>query len=120
MDTQSTHTLPTTFTIVDRTYELVPILEEGESYVNGDTLVERAQELGANLGEEEGRFISEHQDEIPQEFQGKFYLVFTAWRNLSNPQYVAYLDWHGHNWYRHWHWLDVDWGGSSRLVRRIE
>lgn len=107
------------FTIGNRTYELVPILAEGESSVSGGTMVARAQELGANLGQEDGQFILEHQDEIPQEFRGRIYLVFTAWRFPSLPQYVAYLLWHGHRWYQHWYWLVPDWFENARLVRRV-
>jgi hypothetical protein len=105
------------FTICNRTYELVPFLEEGESYVSGDTMVERAKELNANLGEEDGEFILERQAEIPKEFRGKFYMVFTAWRPPSRPRGVAYLGWDG-RWYQRWGWLGGDWGRRDRLVRR--
>ena len=47
-----------------RTYELVPFLEEGESYVSEDVMVERAKELNANPGEEDGVLILKNKDEI--------------------------------------------------------
>lgn len=106
-------------TIGGRTYELVPYLKEGESSVTGDTMVERAQEFNANLGEEDGRFILKHQTEIPEEFRGKFYLVFTAWRIPSNPQSVACLYWVGYRWCQFWDGLEVDWDEGDRLVRRV-
>lgn len=113
--------LPTEFTIHGRTYELVPFLKKGESSVSvsGDVMVERAVELNANLGEEDGAFILERQDEIPPEFRGKFCLVFTAWRGPSRPPYIAYLDWGDVRWSRGWGGLDSVWGGSDRLVRRV-
>ena len=112
-------TKPTTeFTIGGRVYELVPFLSEGESCVSGDTMVERAQELKANLGEEDGAFILEHQNDIPQEYRGKIYLVFTSWRVPSLPRGVAYLRWDGDLWFQYWHWLAGDWVGDGRLLRR--
>lgn len=104
------------FTIGGRTYELVPFLKEGESSVSGDTMVERAVELNANLGEDDGQFILEHQDEIPQKLRGKIFLVFTSWRGPSGPRGVACLRWGGDRWYQGWDWLG--WGGDGRLVRR--
>jgi len=108
----------TELNIGGRVYELVPFLKEGECSVSGDTMVERANELGANLGEEDGTFILKHQDEIPQELRRKIYMVFTGWRNPSDPQHVAYLDWYGRRWGRSGDWLDNLWLGGYRLVRR--
>lgn len=110
---------PTEFTVGGRTYELVPFLKEGESWVSGDTMVARANKLGANLGEEDGTLILERQDEIPLEFRGKFCLIFTAWRGPSYPQGVTYLDWGDVRWARFWVGLDSDWDESDRLVRRV-
>lgn len=109
---------PTEFTINGRDYELVPILKKGESLVTSDTIVERAKMLNANLGEEDGAFILKHQNEIPQEFRGKFYLVFTAWRHSSHPQNVAYLYWDDDRWHMNWTGVDYAWVGDARLVRR--
>ena len=103
MESQLIPQLSTEFTIHGRVYELVPFLKEGESYVSGDTMVERALELGANLGEKDGTLILELQDQIPQRLRGKFSLVFTAWRIPSGPQFVAYLDWGGTRWHRNWY-----------------
>ena len=125
---------PEELTIEDRTYELVSFLKEGESSVTGDIMVERAKELNASLGEEEGQYILERQDEIPEELQGKVYLVFPGWRYPANPLFVAYLSWsgyrwyqfwywptsfwYGYRWYRGWYWLGRGWGGVDRLLRR--
>ena len=111
--------LPTEFTISGRTYELVPFLKEGESSVSGDVMVGRAKELNANLGQEDCTFILDHQAEIPQELRGKVCLVFTAWRDPSVPQGVAYLSWGGTRRYQYWSWRG-GWHGAGRLVRRVK
>ena len=81
-------------------------------------MVERAKELNANLGKEDVQFILEHQAEIPQEYQWKFHLVFTAWRDPSDPRYGACFYWGGSHWYQSWYWLDRYWCENDRLVRR--
>lgn len=117
---ESSAVVPSTrFTIAGRVYELVPFLKKGEWSVRGDVMVERAKELNANLGEEDCRFILEHQDQIPEEFQGKFFLIFTAWRHLSGPQRIAYLEMGDYYWYQDWAWLDDVWCNDVRLVRRV-
>ncbi len=118
MSKTDTPILPTEFTVGDRTYELVPFLKEGKGDVSSDTMVARAKEMGADLGEEDGTFILEHQDEIPREYQGKFWLVFTAWRLPSSPRNIACLRWYDCRWYQYWGWLGINWGKRVRLVRR--
>ncbi|TSC76643.1 MAG: hypothetical protein G01um101431_776 [Parcubacteria group bacterium Gr01-1014_31] len=107
------------FTIAGHTYGLMSFHEEGEGLVNGDTMVERALKRDANLGEEDGALILEHQDEIPQKFRGEFYLVFAAWHHPSRPQRVACLRWNGFRWCQDWYWLGSSWGGYDRLVRKV-
>ncbi len=105
------------FTIHNRTYELVAFLKAGESSVSGDTMVERAKEINADLGEEDGAFILKHREEIPSQWQG-IYLVFTAWHLDSRLRHVAFLDWGGGHWYQDWRWLGEGWSCHVRLVRR--
>ena len=119
MDTSPVSSLPTTFTIGERTYELVPFLKEGESSVKGEMMVARAKKLKANLGKKEGQFILKHQDEIPSEYRGKIYLVFPDWRDPSDPRGVVCLGWGDGRWYLRWHWFDC-WLGGGRLVRRVK
>lgn len=111
-------TIPTTFTVGGRTYKLVSFHKEGKSSITCDTMVERAPELDANLGREDGEVILKHQDKIPQEFQGKL-LVFTAWRSPSNPRYFAFLFWFGVRWYQYWRRLDDGWCDRDRLLVRV-
>ncbi len=111
--------LPTTFTVSGRDYELVSFVkkEDGGS-VSGDTMVARATELGAELGEEDGRFLLEHQNEIPASLRGKIYMVFPKWRSPDGPRSVACLHWVGGEWCDDWGSLDFQWDGGGRLVRR--
>lgn len=58
--------------------EMVRILKGGESSIDGEELVRRARtELNANYSKEDAEFLSDHQWEIPKEFQ-HFNLIFTA------------------------------------------
>lgn len=115
----ATPDLPTEFTVGGCDYELVSFVkkEDGGS-VSGDTMVARAGELQAELGEEDGRHILEHQSEIPAALRGKVYLVFPKWRYPGDPRSVAYLDWNDYEWYQSWDWLDDQWSDNDRLVRR--
>ena len=118
-DTHEKVGAPQGITVGDRIYELVYFLNEGESSVTGDVMIERAKVLNASLGEEDGKYILDHQGEIPEEFRGKVYLVFPGWRNPPvSPQDFACLDWDGNRWYQRWYWLDRDWRENDRLLRR--
>lgn len=107
-----------TFTVGDRTYELVPFLKEGEESISGDEMLKRAKELGAECGEEDGKYILEHCGEIPESVR-EYFLIFSAWRGPGDPRYVACLYWHDSEWDQYWYWLDYRWGGRYRLVRRM-
>lgn len=104
----------------DRVYEIVPCLELGEESVLGDVAVQRAEELSANLSEDEGSYIISHYREIPAEFEGTVTMVFTGWRHTGSPRNVANLYWHDGQWFKHWTYLGYRWGKSDRLVRRIK
>lgn len=107
------------FKVGNRTYELVDFFQDDESSVPVDTVVKYAQELNANLGEKDGEFILKHQDELPEEFQCEFYLIFAAWRHPSLPR-IASLRWNGRRWYRSWGWPGTGWWEDDWLVRRVK
>src|SRR3990167_2776862 len=86
----------------EREYELVSFLSPGETWVSSKEMVRRAVQLNANLGEDDGRFILVHQDEIPAELRDKIAMVFTAWRRPGLPRHVAYVAWHGRQWVQDW------------------
>ncbi len=111
--------LPTKMTIGDRTYEILCFLRGEETSVVGYTMVDRAKEMNAHLGQDDGEYILKHQDEIPASLRGKVGFVFTDWRRPVNPGDVCYVYWDGDRWVRYWHWLDDDyWDGGDRFLRR--
>ena len=110
--------LPTTVTIVGRTYDILGLLREGEDYVKGDTMVTRAKEMTADLGQDEGEYLLAHQDEIPAALRGKAAFVFTAWRHPDDSGSVAYVCWSGDRWVQGWGWLSSDFSGGCRVLRR--
>lgn len=111
-------TLPTTMNIGDRAYEILLILRDGEASIRGSVMVDRAKETNANLGEEECEHLLVHQNYIPVAFQGKVAFMFTNWRRPDYSGGVACVYWNGGRWVRHWDWLDDDWHGSYRVLRR--
>ena len=110
--------LPTEMTVGGRTYEILGFLRGDERLVNGNIMVERAKEMNANLGQDDGKHILKHQDEIPVSLRGKAAFVFTEWRHPDDPESALYVSWRGVRWVRGWHWLGHDvWRGRGRLLR---
>ena len=106
-------------TVGGRTYDILGFLKGDEKLVIGQVMVDRAKEMNANLGQDDGEHILKHQDEIPVALRGKVTFVFTDWRHPDNPGLVYSVCWNGGQWVRYWNWLDDDyWGGNSRLLRR--
>ena len=106
-------------TIGDRTYEILGFLRGEETLVVGYTMVDRAKEMNAHLGQDDGEYILKHQDEIPASLRGKVVFVFTDWRHPDSPERVYCVYWHDGRWVRHWSWLDDDgWVGDVRFLRR--
>ncbi len=110
--------LPSEITVGGRTYEILSFLREGETSVDSNTMVERAKEIGAHLGQEDGEFLLAHQNEIPAVLRDKIIFVFTDWRNPGDRERVACVDWDADCWYQDWVWLDDDWDGCYRVLRR--
>jgi len=113
--------IPTEMTIGGRTYDILGFLREKETSVVGDTMVERAREMDANLGADDGQYLLDHQDEIPAILRGKMYFVFTDWRHPDDSESVYYIYWHEHSqrWVRRWSWLGHGyWSGCVRVFRR--
>ncbi len=107
---------PTDFKISD--LEMVPFLEGGESYINGEVLRQRAVGLKANLGLADAKYFLDHQAEIPVEFQSE-YLVFTGTllRDPDGNLLVAGLSWSGGRWELAFRSLVLVWRGYHRLLR---
>ena len=110
--------LPTEMTVGGRTYEILGFLRGDEKSVIGDMMVERAKEMNANLGEDDGKFLLNNQQDIPVALRGKVVFVFTEWRRPDDSQGVAYVDWCGGRWVRDWDWLGYGWDAYARVPRR--
>ena len=111
--------LPTEMTIAGRTYDILGFLkEEDGGSVVGSTMVERAKEMQANLGQEDGQYLLDHQEEIPEALRGKVVFVFPDWPHPDDPARVACVYWGGDRWLQRWYWLGLDFRGRCRLLRR--
>ena len=110
--------LPTEMTIAGRTYEILSFLRGDEKFVFGHPMVERAKEMQAHLGEDEGQHFLDHQEEIPEVLRGRVTFVFTDWRLHGNPENVACIYWDGHRWVEDWDYLGRRFHGRRRVLRR--
>ena len=111
--------MPTkTLTVGDRTYEILGFLRGDEKSVSGSVMVERAKEMQANLGQKDGQYLLDHQEEIPEALRGKVVFVFPDWRRPDDPESVAYVTWDGHRWVQDWRWLGRDFDDRARVLRR--
>lgn len=100
--------------------DIVEFLKPNESSVNGEVMKLRAKELNAHLGQRHAEYLLEHQDLIPKEWRGKYYLTFpgTVWRGSSGGRVVPCLGWNGGRWCLSFCWLGDGWLSSDRLVSR--
>ncbi len=110
--------LPTEITVGGVTYEVLSFLREGETSVRGDVMVERAKEMRANLGEEDGQRFLEHWQDIPPVLDGEVEFIFTDWRKPDDREGVVCVRWFGDRWVQSWDWLDLGWVNSCRVLRR--
>ncbi len=106
---ENADSLPTEMTIGDRVYEILGFLKEGEESIVGHEMIKRAAEMKANLGEDNGRYLLDHQQDIPESLRGKIYFAFTDFC-------VFWLD---GCWVGRWNLLgDFYWDGGGRVLRR--
>lgn len=117
---QPADTLPTEMTIGGVTYEILPILKEGEKSVKGNVLVSRAEQMGANADEKDCKHIVKNQADIPAELRKVFNtFVFPNTRHPDGSSRVACIWWNVDRWVADWHWLDSKWDGNALVPRRI-
>ena len=124
--------IPTIMAVGNRTYEILPFLQEGE-IVNAseirDAVVSRVKGMNANLGKDDARFILKHQDKIPAILRGKVVFVFTDWPALNGLyihciQYGGGPTWRGtccDAWLiteKSWGWQSNNIHGVARVLRR--
>ncbi len=110
--------MPTSFTAGNRTYDILSFLRGNEKSVVGHTMVERAKEMNANLGEDDGQYLLDNQQDIPVALRDKVVFVFTDWRLPGDSDGVYCVYWDGDRWVRNWNWLVVGWGDGGRVLRR--
>lgn len=109
----------TTMTVGGRIYEILGFLkEEDRGPVRGKIMVKRAEGKDANLGQDDGQYLLDHQEDIHVALRGKIVFVFPGWRHPADPDGVAYVDWLGYGWTRGWLWLGVDFHDDGRVLRR--
>ena len=107
------------FKFRNRVYDLVPLFDFDETPPEKVPVLEIADAARANLGKDDGNYFLERQEEIPQEFRGKFNLVFVNWRHPCSQRRYAYLFWCECRWQQYFRSLDYDWNPKDRLVKRI-
>lgn len=103
-------------TIAGRTYDLFGFRQGSKK-----TAITQANEMSANLGEEDGWHILDHQADIPTAFRGKVIMFFTEWRDPVGNGLIACVYWRGDKWIVgwRWRWLDDDHlRGRGRVLRR--
>jgi len=110
--------MPTEITVGDRTYDILGFLKGNETSVLGHTMAERAKEMNANLGQDDGQYLLYHQGYIPVSLRGKVIFVFTDWRHPSLSGRVVCVCWVDGRWARYWGWLAFGWRGVVRMLRR--
>jgi len=97
--------------------QLVSFLEQGEEYVNGTVMRQRATQRNANLGQQHAEWLLEHQKDIPETWRNH-YLVFpgTVWCTREGALLVPCFLWAGAQWCLGFHWLEFDWLSDDRVV----
>jgi|GEM_PF-1219069 len=117
-------TLPVPLLIGDRAYDSLRILHEYEEDAALMDLLFRASDLNASLGGEDGRFILDHQEDIPKEWRKRKFL-FSGWRSNNDSDCVAYIYYDSvkQKWVVGWDYLGGisvrrDWHGACYVLRR--
>ena len=113
---QTSESLPIEMKVGDRTYEILGFLKEGEKNVVGHEMVKRAKEMNAHLGQDDGQYLLDHQQDIPVALRGNVIFIFTDCRHPDNSDYVYGVCWVGDRWIRDWSWLGY--GVYFRVLRR--
>jgi len=102
----------------DGEFELVlqEFLQDGESYLGGEEMVQRGRKLGANSGLKHIEAIIRNQDKIPVEMRQFCLVSIEVWLDPLVYRYVWYAYWHGGRWVLRCRWLSDSFLSSYRLV----
>lgn len=106
------------FEVGGRNFEAVGFLKDGESSVDGKTMLSRiAEENGGAIGQEDVAFLSERRNNFPKEIRR--YTLATGIHKPGGPQDVSCFVWgDGDQWYRGWLFLEGQWDDHFLVLRR--
>ena len=98
------------------TYE--EFLREGETGIETNEMMRRANEVGAVSGLGHALSLLENQGLIPKELRGK-YLAFAGVEavDFKDSLYAAFVYWNGEAWTLDWYWFGVNFSRDGLLVR---
>jgi hypothetical protein len=99
-------------------FELREFLEEGESYVVGTTMRERAKKMGGLTGLDSALYLLDNQEKIPKEWRS-FYIAFPGalLRGPDGRLFAPYLFWNDRRWRLSLYWLVSYWRSCDRVLR---
>lgn len=98
-------------------FELREFLYRDEKYITGKKLQKRAGELDENFGLHTAEYLLEHQEEIPHDWRGKYFIFpATELRYSDGCRCVPYLYWDDGRWLLGFRWHDDKFGSDDRLM----
>lgn len=108
--------VPEKFKVGERTYELI-YSGYPDNGLSNDVMLRIGRKLQANMGQEDGEYISEHSKELPVEYQNKIGFIFPewcAWKGVMCLYWSKELN----AWYESENPDDSSWLQSEFIVRR--
>ena len=101
-----------------RDLEFISIVRPDEQFIDGETMRQRAAELHANFGIDDGMFIIKHHEEIPYDMQDHIVLAGTLLRHSEGDELaVTILYWDFGEWRPSPMPLSTHWIGKFRFPR---
>lgn len=90
----------------------------GEWSLNGQKLVERAQEFDSHSGEEDAAHFLKHQNDIPTQLRGRVIFVFTNYIKPDEGELYCIV-WEKNRWVGRWDMIDTDeWHDNDWVLKR--
>lgn len=111
--------LPNTMTVGGRAYEIISLIKSEEHHYS--ELLDTAEEMNADLGEEDCKHILEYQKDIPHGLRGKITFVFTGWSCPDKRLDIACIVWEEKYkcWCLNWIYLGNYWFKDDCGLRRV-
>ena len=104
-------------TVGGRVYEIIRLIFDEVGHHT--SLLYAADNLQADLGEEDCQHILKYQKDIPPELQGKINFVFTGWSCPGKRLDVACVEWKDGTWRLEWIYLGNYWFEDDCGLRRL-